>query len=228
MDPEVARVVLYGTIALGAVVWLVGARFLINSYRTPHPAAAERLSFAEPAAVGMVRGSAELDGQPADMAARAAAALAAGTVVPFGLVKIVDRREDFVAFEGVAPLEYGQRQGARVRRGEFRFVALNSRRTRIEYVVELPHGLGLLWGGVAFQVLGLAALVASFLVFQYYVVDNPDPGIRWQTFQALQVSHFLWPPFLFAALYRKRYSGVRSALDALAHNLPHLNSQVPN
>ncbi len=36
----------------------------------------------------------------------------------------------------------------------------------------------------------------------------------------LQVSHFLWPPFLFGALYRRGIRGVAVQFEALVTNLP--------
>lgn len=30
-----------------------------------------------------------------------------------------------------------------------------------------------------------------------YVVSNPDPNVRGQAMQMLQIAHFLWPPFMF-------------------------------
>src|SRR5262249_33300367 len=48
----------------------------------------------------------------------------------------------------------------------------------------------------------------------------------WQTFQMAQAVHFLWPPFLFGALYRQ---GRRAAaqFEALAHNLPYYEVEPP-
>jgi len=36
-----------------------------------------------------------------------------------------------------------------------------------------------------------------------------------------QAVHFLWPPFLFGALYRRRHTAVQSTLELAVHNLPY-------
>lgn len=53
-----------------------------------------------------------------------------------------------------------------------------------------------------------------------YVASSPNPATRWQTLQMLQAVHFLWPPFLFGALYRRGVKEVVAQLEALVHNLP--------
>ena len=50
----------------------------------------------------------------------------------------------------------------------------------------------------------MVALVAGSWAIRTFVVPHPDPAIRGQVFQMCQVAHFLWPPFLFAGLYRAR------------------------
>jgi hypothetical protein len=51
---------------------------------------------------------------------------------------------------------------------------------------------------------------------------SPVAAVRGQTLQMLQVMHFLWPSFLFGALYRTRGRGMAAQLEALIHNLPFL------
>jgi hypothetical protein len=84
-----------------------------------------------------------------------------------------------------------------------------------------PRWPGLLWGGGVFLALGLLTLVGLFWFLYRYVATNPDPGIRWQTVQMIQAVHFLWPPFLFAHLYRRVGRAVRAGVDGLVHNLPY-------
>jgi len=83
------------------------------------------------------------------------------------------------------------------------------------------RGRGLLWWGASFQLLGLIALAVGFWLIRTYVVPDPDPAVRGQTVQMAQAVHFLWPPFLFGALYRRGYKALRTALDTLVHNLPY-------
>src|SRR5262249_39352890 len=106
-------------------------------------------------------------------------------------------------------------------RGQIVLKPIRANRTRIEYAVETPGGLGLLWGAIAFQAAGLVALVLTGWLLMTFVVSNPDPDVRYQVFQMFQVAHFLWPSFLFCALHRQRDRALHAGLDALVHNLPY-------
>jgi len=66
----------------------------------------------------------------------------------------------------------------------------------------------------------LLASEAGFWLLNAYVADAPHPAIRVQAIQMVQVCHFLWPPFLFGVLYRKRHGAVRKAFDTFVRNLP--------
>jgi hypothetical protein len=111
--------------------------------------------------------------------------------------------------------------GGIVRRGEILFTSAGMDRTKVEYRIELSRGQGLLLAGRILLVLGLMALVGGFWLIRTYVVPNPNPGIRGQVVQMVQVVHFLWPPFLFGGLYRMRIKAIRNAFDAFIHNLPY-------
>jgi hypothetical protein len=81
----------------------------------------------------------------------------------------------------------------------------------------------LLWLGGLFQAAGLVALVTGAWAVYTFLASSPVPAARWQTFQMLQAGHFLWPPFLSGALYRRGTTAVAAQFQALAHNLPYLN-----
>jgi len=224
MTEHVAELMLYAISALGALVWLAGLRFLIASAqagRLVSRQTAEQLEMEEPPTDDMIVGSAEVTGQPADLVSRAASLLAGGTASSLGLLKIVDRASDRLTFERAGEYAGGHAGRSLILKGQFRFAALGSNRTRIIYAVQLAPRRALLIGGVLFQFLGLAVLGVGFWAIQTYVVPNPNLAIRAQVFQMFQTGHFLWPPFLLGALYRHRYRQVRDALDAFAHNLPH-------
>jgi hypothetical protein len=72
-------------------------------------------------------------------------------------------------------------------------------------------------------VAGLVALVGGGWAAYTFLASSPNPAARGQTLQMLQAVHFLWPPFLFGALYRWGNSAVAGQFDAFAHNLPYLD-----
>jgi hypothetical protein len=232
VDMRTAEYVLYGITAIGAVVWLLGLEFLIATIRRDRRTDAQEygLFAADEARTPgkLILGAAEVDGQAAELSARAASVLA--NVGMSGLLKILERTDDRIVFEGMG----GGHGGAvgynvptsvltwgRFQRGQILLKPVRSNRTRIEYALETPGGLGLIWGGVAFQFVGLVALVVGVWAMISYVVSNPDPVVRYQVFQMIQVANFLWPSFLFCALHRQRGRALRAGFDALIHNLPY-------
>jgi hypothetical protein len=137
-------------------------------------------------------------------------------------LKIVHCDEREVAFEPVMVLRW-----FKLRRGILRFEPAGSGRTRIGYsIIGRRSAQGLLWLAWLFQGLGLLAIAIGFYVISTHVVHHPDPSVRTQSVQMVQVIHFLWPPFLFAGVSRKFNRLLRTLsdrlLDALAHNLPYV------
>jgi hypothetical protein len=218
MTIEAAQIVLATITAVGFIVWLVGLQILVTAARVGKAANLPNDDLNEPASEEWLTGSAEVEGQPASLVKRAAALLAKhgpGYLVP---LKIVACTDDHLAFERLDSVAAGPHW---FRRGELRFTPRGRDRTRIDYVVERVAARWLLWLGALFLFLGLVALIAGSWVVYALVVSSPDPGTRWQTFQMLQAVHFLWPPFLFAAVYRRGVRSVRATFDALIHNLPY-------
>ena len=219
MNSATAEIVLYGITAIGAVVWCFGLRFLLASRRPRQPAPADRFSMAKPAPNNVIQGSAEVEGEPGELAVKAAASLAKGIDIQVGPLKILDRSDERVAFEGPGP--GGRSPGQIINRGEVRFRRASRGKTDIDYEVEISRGQWLFIGGVICQILGLVALAVGFLLIHFFVVQSQDPQVRWQTVQMVQVVHFLWPPFLFGGLYRMHHRVVSRAFDTLVHNLPY-------
>jgi hypothetical protein len=54
-----------------------------------------------------------------------------------------------------------------------------------------------------------------------FVVNDLDPALRWQAVQMVQCIHFIWPPFLFVAIYRRQRTHLQTMLDAMVNNLPY-------
>lgn len=220
MSTETAQLVLGIIGGVGFIVWLAGLQFLFSSARVGQRENASR-DFQEPIPENWLAGSAEVEGQPAVLAKRAAALLVKQTPGPFGPIKIVEGSDDRLVFERVGPRVGGLQQGEWLRRGEMRFTAIGRDRTRIDYAIERAPLRWLLWLGGLFQALGLAALGVGAWLIGTLVVPSPDPAVRTQAIQMIQVVHFLWPPFLMGFLYRRGIRSVRATFDALAHNLPY-------
>lgn len=228
MDEETARWLLYGITAVAAVVWVMGARFLGASFRGKADRDREpgdRFDSFPQSSPTSIRDSVEVEGSPEELAAKATSLLADKGAGPAGPLKIVESRNDRLIVEGMRASSDPQSPGRYLRRAEFHFKPAGGRRTRIEYEIQLASGRGLMLGGMIFQLLGLLAIVAGFSLISTYVVPNPNPAVRGQTFQMLQVVHLLWPPFLFGAVYRRGRNALRDAFEVLLHNLPYYGSQ---
>jgi hypothetical protein len=225
MNLDTPHLILYAIAAIALVVWLLGLRFLLQVGRdTARPADAwadeDELAAApdgEASAQATIRGAADVAGRPAELAAKAAAHLALHGAAALGPVRILEQTDERVAFESAPHLG-----GQFVRRGLLEFHAAANERTQIDYAVSVPRRTGLLAAAWIMQILGLIVLVVGLPAMLLWVASHPNPAIRWQSVQMLHVMHFLWPPFLFAALYRRVQNHVRNTLDSLIHNLPYL------
>jgi hypothetical protein len=214
MDPETGKLVVIAITSVGGLVWLAGLTAVLRASREHRQSsllATERFEATEEASPGTIVGEAEVEGQPEELSAKLAGQLARESAGPFGPVKIVARDRHEVSFEpaGRSPLGF--------RSGRIRLEPAGSR-TRIKYDIETtPRGI--LIGGWIALALGLAALIVEFWIMFTFVI--PDPRLQGQEFQALQMVHFLWPPFLFAHLSRQPGRMFRARMDALVHNLPY-------
>jgi hypothetical protein len=224
MDPETAVIVLAVITTVGGIVWLAGLRFLVTSPRSARAGEQPTPEEAGPAGEGpegWISGGTEVEGDRGTLAARAAAILARGHVLTFGPVKILEKADDRIRFERLEAGMANRPANQWFRRGELRFTPLGSGHTRVEWAVEPVDMRWLLWLGGLFQVLGLIALVVGCWAIATFVVSSPELAVRWQTVQMVQAVHFLWPPFLFGALYRRGKRAVSAQFEALAHNLPY-------
>ncbi|MHC4399608.1 MAG: hypothetical protein ACYTG0_08005 [Planctomycetota bacterium] len=221
MDVQTAELVLYAIVVVEAGVWLCGLRFLLNSRPARDDRLDDRFDMERRDKGDFIVGSVEVDGDPADLAAKAAVALAKGDVNNLGPLKILERTDDGIVFEGGTPDLTGRTLGRWVRRGEIRFVGRQRGGTEISYRIGVVRGGGLLWTGAAMQLAGLIAIVVGFYLIRTHVVPHPNAAVRAQTFQMVQAGHFLWPPFLAGGLCRMRSRALRGAFDTLIHNLPH-------
>lgn len=216
METETAKMISYAITAIGGMVWLSGLWFLLRiSRKKPNPPAnTDDLStWTQDKKPSPYFGVCELEGKPAELAAKAASALAKSNREPLGFTKVTEQTHDRVTFERFHTL------GSGLRRGYIYFQATGSNRTRITYYLGTSARPWLLWAGFVFSALGLAALVTGFWIIQTYVITHPNPAIRWQVLQGLQAVHFLWPPFLFGGIYLKTLRISRDHIDALVHNL---------
>lgn len=225
MDPEAARLLVLGIAAVGGVVWFTAWQFHRRTFGRPRATAGNAQLPLDEQPEDWIIGSAELPGEPERLAGQAAATLAAGGSQHLPPLRIVDVSEGRVAFEGG-----GDRADAKptayIISGELRFTAIGAEKTAVDYAVVVGSSRGLKIGSAIFLSLGLVALVGGTWAMLAFVASNPNPEVRWQSFQMFQIIHVLWPPFLFAGIDRVRRRAVRSTMDTLVHNLPYLETRA--
>lgn len=68
-------------------------------------------------------------------------------------------------------------------------------------------------------VLGVLALAAATVIFPLWVIPHPEPAVRWQVVQTVQVLHFQWPPIMLAFLARRRRLLVEARVGDLLSNM---------
>jgi hypothetical protein len=227
MDPMAAEVVLTVIAGIGAVVWLAGAQFLVSSYRRGNKGSHGEMGWHEESdAVSrgrLLAGSAEIEGDPLTLTDKAVSALVKENAL--GMIKVTSKAVDAITFDRIATGDHSS--GSCFYRGAMVFEPVSSGQTRITWSLELASMRWMLLLGAAFQFLGLMALIAGFWLIATFVVSAPDPAVRWQTLQMLQVVHFLWPPFLFGALYRGAGRQVAAQFEAFVNNLPYRDIHIP-
>lgn len=222
MTEESARLILIAIAGVATLVWVCGLLFVVASARSGAGARSpsrEGRRDHDRSDPGWLEGGTEVEGDPAELLDAAVSALVSGGVPGIGAVRIVETKDDEVVFEGLGPAVQGQPAFGRAR---LRFLRTRtSGRTRVEYAVR-SRGRGLLVAAGAVQALGLAAIALGAVLIDALVVRSERTEMRWQVLQMLQAVHFLWPPFLFAGLYRAQLRSLRTRIEAFAGNLAFL------
>ena len=67
--------------------------------------------------------------------------------------------------------------------------------------------------------LGIPALMVLSAVIWYFCVKSENAGVRGQVFQMLQISHVLWPPFLFVMVSQQMRGGVKLFLENILEHV---------
>jgi hypothetical protein len=186
MKLELARTILVLILSAGAIAWFAALLFHRRTFawRLPRPD--------EPEATEEV----EIPAEPAVVRRRILATLRGG-LAGLGPVALGDQAEDRVA-------------------GELWFAARSRKPVRFEISLRpgsgstlatcrlrgLPGGWMRIVSAAFVYGLSPATLAAAAVIFPRAVLGSDDPAVRGQVVQAIQVIHFLWPPFLFCGLTR--------------------------
>lgn len=212
MATETARTLLLVILVLGFACWLAGALYLRAVRRDPlglGPEALERTGERG----GLAR-EFELAVPLDELLERATRALADTTAVGSrggmsGPARIVSRARDQLVFT---------HRALGIEEGRIRLTRLGPERTRARLEVRLGAIRHLLTAGLWVSGASLLALVLGYLLLDARVAAAEDAALRMQSWQLVQSVHLLWPPFLFAALYRYRTRFALEHVETLLRN----------
>ena len=211
-----AETVLLITAGAGLIAWIAGLWFVVATARrgrTPQETMAPLGNVPN-----QISDTADVEGDVTEIADRAAAVLAQGLPgTPWAQVRITDRTADRLRFD---VLSLGSTRKL-VRDAQVQFAAGSSGKTRVTYNFAPTPGKGLMTGAWIFVAVGFVVLVAGFFLLRTYVVFSPDPAVREQALQMMQVVHFLWPPFLLAGMARYHSRLVANSMQTFLANLAH-------
>lgn len=120
------------------------------------------------------------------------------------MFQLTEREPNRVVAQKDAPRTCNQPPGMQFKEVEFDLRPIGESTVEVDYRINFGSmrtrsrniALGIIFG------LGLPLLLIGGLLMWVFVANNPNPTIRWQVFQTLQISHVLWPPFLFIHQYK--------------------------
>lgn len=222
MSFQTAEIVLYSIAAVELVVWVAAFEFLRHTTLSRRRRAVEmmdRFEVEDRPGGDLFGGEIEVKGEPAQLASKFASTIAKEGIGLFGPAKVLEVEDRRVAFESLGPL--GNGAGAGAMRGEVAFRPGKSGLSEAAYVVRVPSSGGLLAAAWTVQTIGLIVFVSAVVLLRIFLVDHPNPGVRAQVFQMIQMVHLLWPPFLLAGLARTRTKAAVARVDAMINNLPY-------
>lgn len=220
MEMQLARVVVATVLGIAFVVWLGAVRFVARARRSAESVTdGDRLASIENSSPdGLLAGQVVVESNVAGLSGKLARVLSQPQGPALGGIKILHVDDSSVEFA-----QASSQPNVTFHEGQVRFVSDGAQRALATYVLAPVSGRGLLIAAQVFLVAGIAAIGITAYLMESYVVSSPIPAVRWQCVQSLQVAHFLWPPFMFAARYRALRRQAVDQIETVLANLPHLS-----
>lgn len=231
MTPDTADLVLYLITGVACVVWMIAFRCL---WRLNHPLAAvvpaggdsdryevshdtaEPLAEAENELICVASGKTEIAANYDQLSLRLARQIAQ----KMPAARIVSQSPQAIVLE---PIGFGNWMGfARV---DIALSPMGDQRTEISHQVWQQRSQAPAWAWWLSGI-GIVVIVVGYALIKTLVVNHPNPAVRWQTVQMVQVIHFLWPPFLAVAFAKARTTAAEAMagmLDGVITNLPYVD-----
>lgn len=224
MDPLIARIVYFVLMTIAGTVWFLSLRKALHlggkrAAEVDEPFAPFDDIPVEPEDSIDLTGEKTVRGTTESVSQKLAEAML-GTAVPgmfSTLFEITERTAERISIRKTGPLVCNQPSGMYFSDAEFTLTPAGEERVVVKYRLGFERllnrtrtvALGLILG------LGLPALLIGGGLTWFFVVNNVNPTVRWQTLQMLHIAHFLWPPFLFLSMYQTGRRHARTFISNL-------------
>lgn len=240
MDASTAQLTFASIMVVAVIVWLFSLRKALHLQ--PHQERQEPDPFApftaEPtesavADAQIVSGERTVFGSADDVSRTLAQSLVkTGYPGLFSSLFTIERQSDQqLVIRKTGPLVCNQPTGMYFSEAQFDFVPQGEGRTLVTYRIGFDRLRTKLRRTALILILGLGlpVMIAVGTVIWLLVVPHPNPFVRWQVLQTLQVIHVLWPPFLVMYFYsagrRHARTWVSNLLGTLDVNLQEQTSR---
>ncbi|MEQ9409052.1 MAG: hypothetical protein RIK87_15050 [Fuerstiella sp.] len=224
MEPQLAEITFVVIMSVGVCVWLLSLHMALNLGR-------HRRRDAEPwtplSDLEINAGSpCDLTGQKtvrghAEDVSKTLARTLLNLNVPgmfATLFEMVERTPERLEFRKTGPLVCNQPTGMYFSEAVFTLERTGANQVLVSYRLGFERLVKVLRRTALALILGLGfpVLMTVGILIPWLVLKHPNPAVRWQVFQTLQIVHVLWPPFLIIYLFR---SGHRHARTFMANVL---------
>lgn len=204
MSPELTQAVFFATMAVAILVWLVTLSLTLRIGQHQSPRDEFGPTDLEEIKRRFDTGIVTVPGTPATASKLLAKEILQTNRTLVGAsYKIIDRSESHLHIEKIGPVACNQPAGTYFSSASFVLQRHGDRATDILYRLDFTRlamlmrriALGLVFG------VGLPVLVLVSSLIWTLVVNSPNPAVRWQVLQTMQVAHAMWPPFLPISIY---------------------------
>jgi hypothetical protein len=205
MNSQIATVIFIVLMTSAILIWLWSLQMALAIGRSNGTRDWRLLEIEPPTQKNTESGARTVRGTPETLSAALAKCLVQLNVGRFGsLFEVVERSPKRILLKKTGPLVCNQPAGMLFSEAELTFEDLRNGTTRVSYTLGFDR---LAWRvkTIALAIIlgiGLPALVVVGGLIWHFVLPSQNEAVQWQVLQTLQVTHALWPPFLFMWLYR--------------------------
>jgi len=200
MNETTAILVFAGIMSLAVVIWLIG---LYYSLRVGTSTTTNDWQSQDAPAFGQISGEAICTASKEELLQRLPKLWKRQTLgILNSTFSVVDKSDQEISVVRLGPVLCNLPPALYFSGVRFRIEPKSQNESRVLYTIDQTKVMSLLRRVCLTIVLsiGLPVIVGVGLLIWFLVIPNANPGVRGQVFQAGQVIHVLWPPFMFIGI----------------------------